>query len=317
MFARWTLPLALLGGLALSLAGADDDSIPKVDPSKQVSSDAYRSVDFSSVVRTKAPALFAVGHPKSGTATAFCINRKHRLLVTAAHVADTRLQYGSLFAVQNGIVAHAGTWPAKGTWYEVEDVWYSPFVRRDKEKRRPGERHDPVTHPCPDVAILKLKSDGPDLPEEFELAGPDTRALQARSVGTLGFPVYAMRKVGLPQAFDRVNAVFSHGYVSRERDLYDGFTDFEGIFAKGPSTVFEHTVPFYPGQSGSPLFLSDGRVIGVAVHYWKHEIPEQDGSTACVRIPTAIHVFHVWQTIQHKDYPLRECFGISVETPQR
>src|SRR5258706_12057983 len=44
--------------------------------------------ELGNFVRTSRQGIFLVGHPKHGRGTAWVISKKHRLLVTNAHVAD-------------------------------------------------------------------------------------------------------------------------------------------------------------------------------------------------------------------------------------
>ena len=67
------------------------------------------------------PAIFLTGYPQKGHGTSWVLSKKHRLLVTNAHVADIRADAGGkLFAIPSGT----------SQLYKIENIWYHPGVRR-------------------------------------------------------------------------------------------------------------------------------------------------------------------------------------------
>lgn len=139
--------------------------------------------DLGQAARLNERGVFLVGSPKVGTGTAWVISKKHRLLVTNAHVADIRHEAGgTLLAIPNGT----------GLVYTVEKIWYHPGVRRYFKGVMSVCTMDPqegeIDPHCPDLAVLQLSGDGPDLPIEFPLATPEEWAARFAARRNLGFP---------------------------------------------------------------------------------------------------------------------------------
>src|SRR5690606_1985992 len=109
----------------------------------------------------------------------------------------------------------------------------------------------------PDLAVLQLSAEGPDLPEEFTPVGTDDLAnLFAQPVAIMGYP--GSDNEGLPENGTRAAATFHSGVISR-------ITDFQlGTGAAPEDQLFvQYTMSTWGGFSGSPIFLPDGRVAAV------------------------------------------------------
>jgi hypothetical protein len=121
----------------------------------------------------------------------FVISRKHRLVVTAGHVADELFGDGSAKAFCNGTVQS----------YVILRMWYHPRVERGLDgpafsfsltpdalslSQIPGD--GPIQTPRFDLAVLQLSGDGPELPVELELALDDELLnTEGRLVGSLAY----------------------------------------------------------------------------------------------------------------------------------
>jgi len=126
---------------------------------------------LGNTVRTQEAAVFLVGNPKVGRGTAWVISKKHRLLATNAHVADMHLEGGNkLLAIPS----------QSNQIYVVEKVWYHPGVRRyfkgdtTNSIQSINRADGPIDPQSPDLAVLQLAAEGPDLPVEFSMATPTT-----------------------------------------------------------------------------------------------------------------------------------------------
>lgn len=109
---------------------------------------------------------------ESGTGTAWVLSSKHRLLATNAHVAEMIVVAdGHMMAIVNGTTYI----------YRIVRHWYHPGVLRIKEL---GGGQVPFVHStdpaagatfphCPDLAVVQLSEDGPDLPFEWQMATPE------------------------------------------------------------------------------------------------------------------------------------------------
>src|SRR5258706_1973184 len=101
--------------------------------------------ELGNFVRTSRQGIFLVGHPKHGRGTAWVISKKHRLLVTNAHVADILHEAGgSMLALMDG----------SSQLYKIDKAWYHPGVRRNVggESVRSADPSEGDVHPrCPDV----------------------------------------------------------------------------------------------------------------------------------------------------------------------
>ena len=110
------------------------------------------------------PGVVLLGRPNEYRATGFVISRKHRLVATAAHVADLAFLNGApMQAVPSGT----------SVVYDVEGVYYHPALVRNLDQGLCARSTDPadgeVAFAGPDVAVLRLSRGGPELPTECEL----------------------------------------------------------------------------------------------------------------------------------------------------
>lgn len=198
--------------------------------------------------------LFVAGDKETiGMGTGFVISRKHRLVVTNAHVADLFAIYGSMSAFVNDA----------GTEHRVDRVWYHPGVLRVIDGNGVGvvrsmnPQIGDVHMDCADLAVVRLSDEGPELPAEMALAGPrEIEELLGKPIGLLGFPGSDTKLTDDDLA--RPQATYHHGVVSR-------MTDFrmKNAVPNKLRQLVQHTASGVPGASGSPLFLADGRVVGV------------------------------------------------------
>lgn len=241
---------------------------------------------LTETARELRPGIMLVGVPKVGTGgTAFVISRKHRLLVTNAHVADMFGRVGSMHAIRNGTTVT----------YQVEQVWYHPGVFRESGTGALVRSMEPkvgeVFTYSPDVAVLKLAA-GPEIPQELQLAGWDeVKDLFARPLAMLGFPSYHTES--WPKADEKPVATVHTGMVCR-------VTDFKLKVAGEDARSFQyvqHTAGSWPGFSGSPLFLPSGHVAAVNNSSVPKEHPRQRGRSEIFSY--GIRIDCVWELLVH------------------
>lgn len=239
--------------------------------------------DLGTTAREMAGGVFLLGG-EAGRGSAWVISKKHRLLVTNAHVADIRhASAGKMVAVQNGT----------DKFYNVEKVWYHPGVRRYLKGHRLSIRSsDPeegeIDSHAPDLAILQLGSDGPDLQTEFIPAGLDELGkIFAQPVAIMGFPGHDTH--GLPRQGESAAATFHSGVVSRITDF-----QFNNGTPAAEHQFVQYTMSTWGGFSGSPVFLPSGRVVCV------HNSSDFDRRGDEVRsIPHGIRVDCVLEMLVH------------------
>lgn len=243
--------------------------------------------DLGKTARSTEPGVFLVGTPKDGFGTAWVISKKHRLLVTNAHVGDIRhIAGGKMFAIPSGT----------SQLYTVEKVWYHPGVRRyikgtPLSARSMDPKDGPVDPRSPDLALLRLSPDGPDLTVEFPIATSDELAtLFAQPTAILGFPGHDTKE--WPQLGDKAAMTFHDGVVSR-------ITDF--AFNPGAPAAelqfVQYTMATWGGFSGSPVVLPNGHV--AAVHNMARTEKGQNGATK--DIPHGVRVDCVIEMLVHND----------------
>jgi len=199
-------------------------------------------------------AVFLVGHPDTGTGTAWAISKKHRLLVTNAHVADMfHMTNGKMLAIPSGT----------SQIHIVERVWYHPGVRRYLKGNQtlsirsidPGEGE--VDPSSPDLAVLELDPEGPELEVEFPIAEPDEwNELFGQPTAMYGFPGHDT--ASWPKLGGKAAATFHDGMISRVTDF-----DLNVDAPAGELQFLQYTMSTWPGFSGSPVFLPSGRVAAV------------------------------------------------------
>jgi tetratricopeptide (TPR) repeat protein len=210
--------------------------------------------------------VLLVGHPKAGTGTAWVISKKHRLLITNAHVGDLRnAAGGEMIAIPSGTAQV----------YAVEKVWYHPGVRRyfqgntTLSVRSMDPKDGDIDPQSPDLAVLQLSSDGPDLSVEFPIAtAEELESLFAQPAAILGFPAHDTQ--GWPALGEKAASTYHDGVISRLTD----FQNSPGAPAEELQFV-QYTMATWGGFSGSPVFLPSGRV--GAVHNMARTVKGQNG----------------------------------------
>lgn len=191
---------------------------------------------------------------KAGIGTAWCISRKHRLLVTNAHVADMKHELETeLFAIPSG----------SSQRYKVEKYYYHPGVHRylggDKylSVRSMDPKEGGVDPASPDLAILQLSPEGPELTFEFTLATEDElRGLFAASVAMFGFPGHDNPDNWPKRDTAKVAATFHDGVISRISDF-----NLNPDVPHARLLQLQYTMAGWGGFSGSPVFLPNGHVV--------------------------------------------------------
>lgn len=183
--------------------------------------------------------------------TAFVISKSRRLLATCGHVADWFHNDGPMLAVAGG----------DGPHYKVIRVWYHPGLRRYLDWDLPTVRStDPEDGPVdlrsPDLAVIEVTADGPELPGEWTLAGPEELPRENHpAIGKLGFGMDRPHWFANPQ----------------ETPLGFGVGVIEGSFIPKPAVdgepadapILTITVPLRQGDSGGPIFLPNGHVVAI------------------------------------------------------
>jgi tetratricopeptide (TPR) repeat protein len=213
--------------------------------------------DLGRAARALGPAVFIVGMTTKemrGHGTAWVISKKHRLLVTNAHVADMFHTFGGkMLAIPNG----------GETEYKVEKVWYHPGVRRylkgspNLSVRSADPKEGSVDPGCPDLALLQLAPGGPELDAEFVPATTEElRELMAQPAAILGFPGHD--NDGLPGRGEKAAATFHDGVISRVTDF-----NLRATAAAADLQFLQYTMSTWGGFSGSPVILPSGRVAAV------------------------------------------------------
>jgi hypothetical protein len=234
------------------------------DPAGKTRDDG-RVARLADAARRLGSAVVLVGHPDGWRGTAFVISRKHRLLATTAHVADYDLASGGLLAVPNGTADAV----------RVERIWYHPGIIRRLDEGLYARSDDPrdgeLTLLCPDVAVLQLSEGGPELPAECDLA-PDEgpRALDSQPVGLLGFP--GDEGPFWPTESHKAAAKFTGGVMTRVAGL-----PWDRGAPPGQGDWITSSAKLGNGSSGGPLFLADGRVVGL----YSRPASEHPGSDTC------------------------------------
>lgn len=256
--------LCVLGLLTFSV---NAPAQPKSDPAKLLGQTpdsgslpfwSKPSVDAQSslgkIARSHEHGVLIAGSPETTFGTAWVISRKHRLLITNAHVADLFHEgKGTMFAIPNGT----------SQVYRVSNVYYHPGVRRYSKSTggfsiRSSDPQDGDVDPrSPDLAVLRLTADGPELTIEFPLATQEELGtLFAQPAAIFGFPGHDTKE--WPKLGGQASATYHAGVISR-------MTDFE-LNVGGPEAekqFVQYTMSTWGGFSGSPIFLPSGRVAAV------------------------------------------------------
>ena len=227
----------------------ETDSLPfwtkPATSARQNLGEAARSLDAG---------VFLTGSSEAGRGTAWVISKKHRLLVTNAHVADIMYDgKGKMFAIPNGT----------SQVYQVEKVWYHPGVRRYLNGnpaisiRSMDPQDGDIDVRSPDLAVLQLGKEGPDLTVEFPIATPEElSALFAQPAAIFGYPGHDTKD--WPKLGDKVAATYHDGVISRITDF-----DYNTNAPKAELQFLQYTMATWGGFSGSPVFLPNGHVVAV------------------------------------------------------
>ena len=246
----WSIAWATCAWLALGAVARPDDPPPK--PSGVASPSPEQLARITKTARRIVPSVFTVGRPDGSGATAFLISRKHRLLVTAGHVAEHfHSDEGPMLAIPDG----------SATSYRIDRIYYHPGTVRELDGGLYARSDDPEDGPVdnrhgPDVAVLRLAEGGPDLPDELPLAtAEEIRALDGRVMGLLGYP--SDLADGWPSTRRPAWAILASG-------LFKSTTD-----GASSGLLFPREQRFWVsthlnrGSSGGLAFLDNGHVGGI------------------------------------------------------
>ena len=226
------------------------------------------------------PAIMYVGHPRGDSGTAFVVSREHRLLATNAHIAEIFEENGGMFAFRNGT----------NEVYVVDRYWYHPdYLRTKSEGTVVREGQDWIRYRgnlSADVAILHLKSDGPVLPVECELADPlEPLDILARHVSAFGFSSLEMK------SDEPIAAVFKTGTVTLLTDFKSRQSDARHW------TMIDFDAVTNEGDSGGPVFTNDGRIHGVTAWSRIAKNNELGGFKPQATSGAAIHISALWELL--------------------
>jgi hypothetical protein len=186
--------------------------------------------------------------------TGFVISKARRLVATAAHVADaSAVCKEPVYGILDG-TSHR---------YRVERVWYHPGLMRVIDPGLAVRSSDPMDGEPgiggPDVAVVQLSLDGPELPVEMQLADKaEWRSLEGQAVACLGYPVSVSDR--LPSASRQPSALFTCARIGKP-DL-PSYDPVWATWMRSPGILF-YKLEFGPGASGAPLLLPNGRVVGL------------------------------------------------------
>ena len=274
----------LLGGYALSVeprvvpvpSGSyiSQSVVDEGPPQEQANIDTR----FKNARRRLSPAIVLLGHPSLGHGSGFVISRKNRLIATAGHVADHSFDAGKkMLAVLDGTSKS----------YRVDRVWYHPAIMRWLDDGLVARSDDPkdgaIANSVPDVAVVQISRDGPEVPAECEMAEDDVlNHIDGKLVGLLGFP--SKEGEGWPVGMGRpATASFTTSRVDKTTDFFNvaeaPVSQRQGLWCTTPN--------FGEGSSGCPIFLEDGHVVGIMVQAGPEQTEigyggSRSGSIACV-----------------------------------
>lgn len=229
----------------------------------------------ATVDRYKRAVLLVKDSQNKSHGTAFVISKEHRLLATNAHVAD---------------IAQTVVLNETRTEYKVMRRWFHPdTLRRMREDNQTLIRSgDPnvgsVDVTGTDLALLQLEMIGPDLPAEVILAHQDeAKTIIGAEIGMYGFPAYNTQAASGQFA----QATFVKGTVSRLERL-NGHPQDQRVEDRRRVV---YSGPNYPGFSGSPIFLENGRVVVV-----NHALTNLKDGT---KVAYGIRVDALWDMLSH------------------
>jgi|GEM_PF-3552725 len=185
----------------------------------------------------------------------FLVSREHRLLATAAHVADRAADSNTLVAFQNGTQAR----------YRIDRIWYHPGLLREFDVGLYAASMNPqdgeISFPTIDVAILHLAEGEPALPKECDLANDEELQRLGRDpIGELGFYREEVEKISSKSRDD--TATLGTGRITGSVEYTRFSTGYDNIPSERRQWI--RTTPILgPGASGGALFLENGRVIAL------------------------------------------------------
>lgn len=143
----------------------------------------------------------------------------------------------------------------------------------------------------PDVAILELEGESPDLGSALSLAPPNTDAdLRGLEIVLLGFPFYST----LLNERESPAAVFRRGSVQRMLDDDAAHTTIMPL-TKRP--MFQHDLSCLPGESGAPIVsVLSGAVVGVqnGDRKWK----KTSTGEMLASYSVAVHADKLWEVAE-------------------
>ncbi len=145
--------------------------------------------------------------------------------------------------------------------YKVNRVWYHPRMQRELDRGLYVRSQDPkdgrVTLYGPDMAVVALTSEGPDLKDEVVLATEDElHSMLMAPIGVLG---YGAKGGAHYWAIPPAEASFSCSILAR---LTDGAWNSEAAFAS--RELLWYDIDLGPGFSGGPVFNEGGHIVGIA-----------------------------------------------------
>ncbi|HEV3163526.1 MAG TPA: tetratricopeptide repeat-containing serine protease family protein [Isosphaeraceae bacterium] len=233
------------------------------------STDATRAALFARASEKMKRCVALLEWPDGSGGTGFVIDRRRRLLATAAHVADHSVNGGLVRVSLNDKVAE----------YHVTRVWYHPRIVRELDEGLYARSGDPrdgeVAYHTSDVAVLELGGNGPAFPDECILADEkEFTNLEGLDVGVL------VHSEDTP-----ADGSFRHECPSLDLGLGAVIRTMDHDFRIGTSAKARqwilHSAPSPEGSSGTPLFLSNGHVVGINCWSGPAAGQEEDVAEAC------------------------------------
>ena len=159
-----------------------------------------------------------------------------------------------------------------GAVIRVERAYFHPRLRREFDPglhaRSMDPRDGPPAYPAYDIAVLQLAQEGGELPPEVKLLGDaDLAGIDGRAVALLGYSGEIEAGVPAPPLSGGRKLEFRAGILEASVSYGDKSPEFSVVAASDPPTMrrwLRSTANLGSGASGSPLYLEDGSVIGVA-----------------------------------------------------